>query len=195
VSETKKIARGAAAHSDPELSKAIEALEAERKVNLAEKAALARLEAHDDLDPNASDEAIEKHLTRTAVARTRVSLSDKRLAGLEAAKQEIAGRAAIAEREANYQRAVEDQAEAVAQFRAKFPEAMADLYRVLVGANLAESRIWDLAKKLPEGKAQPPSVFRFHGRDPVHVRVQLLDRGGNILWQGDENTDVASQDF
>src|SRR5579862_1428953 len=95
---TKKPAPGAPADSNSELRKATEALEAERKTNAADKAELARLESNADLNPNASDEAIERHLMRTAVVRTRVGLSNKRLAGLEAAKKQIADTVAIAER-------------------------------------------------------------------------------------------------
>ena len=74
MNESKKAVAhaGAPAKGDPELKKATEALEAERKTNASHLAALARLESNEDLDPNASDADIEKHLTRTAVARTRV---------------------------------------------------------------------------------------------------------------------------
>ena len=128
--------------------------------------------------------------------KSRVGLSDKRLASLEAAKRQAAEKVAIAARETNYQSAVEGQAEAVAQFRAQYPEAVANIFRALVGAHMSENQVWRLGNNLPEGKKQPPAVFGFTADvDPAHVRVQLLARSGEILWQGDENSDIRSQEW
>jgi hypothetical protein len=47
-------------------------------------------------------------------------------------------------------------------------------------------------KDLPKGAPGPESVFLFSGHEPAHVRLQLVDATGGVIWQNDENGDIAS---
>jgi hypothetical protein len=185
-----------AANSDVglQLQQAKEAAATERKAAEAAKAEQTRVMAA-ELPDDAADDVIDAHYRARNVATGRVELAERRLAKAEARAAELEEQAADEQCRANFDRAVADQAEAVVAFRELYPPAMETLFKLLFEAHRAESEIWALKKKnLPSDIEPPPSVFMFHGQGPAHLRLQVVDRRGKVLWQGDEHNDVMSQE-
>ena len=70
---------------------------------------------------------------------------------------------------------------------------MGGLLNLFREAGALEREKWALAKSAPDGAERPPSVFGFAGHDlPVHLLLQVTGRAGKVIWQGDENSDLAS---
>jgi hypothetical protein len=107
----------------------------------------------------------------------------------------IAEKAAEARREDNLKRALSHQLEMVERFRAVYPESMGNLFRLMFECHMAEAAIWDAGKDMPAGAERPNSIFQFTGHDPAHLRLQVISKGGVVLWQGDEHSDAASDRF
>ncbi len=167
--------------------------EARRKVE-AEQAALARLEAETDLPANATDAQIKEHLMATEVARVRLRQSKRGAEAAEAAAKALVERAASVTREAERQRAFEDQAAIIDRFRATYPVAVDTLFRLFVEAHAIEMAGFKLGGA--EGEERYVGAFRFREPDPPRaLRVQLIGSGGRVIWQGDTNNDVATQEF
>lgn len=173
---------------------ATEAVEQARRKFEADQAALARLEAETDLPPNATDAQIKDHLGATDVARVRVRQSKRAFEAAQEAAKSIVEQAAKAAREAERRRTMQEQAEIVERFRAEYPTAVSNLLRLFAEAHAIEMAAQKLAEVRVDGVEPYVSAFRFSSPfGPSALRIQILGRGGDVIWQGDQNTDVESQ--
>lgn len=161
----------------------------------AAQAALARLEAETDLPPSATDAQIKDHLLATEVARVRFRQSERGLDTAEVACKLIHEQITKLAHDDARREAIADQAKIVERFCSEFPEIMNTLLRLFAEAHAIESVGLKLnGEDLVEGEERYVPAFCFKGHlPPIALRVQVIGGDGEVIWQGDHNSDVASQ--
>jgi hypothetical protein len=176
--------------------KATELVEQARRKFEADEAA-AKLAAATELPLDVTDAQIDELALARVRASIRADVSKRALAAAEEAAKPIVEQAARLAREAERREAFEDQAEIVERFRSEYPEAASKLLRLFAEAHAIEMAGAKLGNKdLSEGEESFVSAFHFARPDPPsRILVQVLDRSGVVMWQGDQNSDVASQQF
>ncbi len=163
------------------------AVEAAAKSIERDKAALAALEAARDELPD-DDETISRHATGEAVLKIKVGKAEKKLTGLRGELAAVEGEADRASRLVAYRRAKELQDDLRQRYAAEFSKPAQTIlayFRSTVAA-MMEARA--VNQRLPEG--EPHLVnWAFLERDvPVaHVRVEVLDSTGGVIWSGLED--------
>ena len=187
-------ANEAQAKLELEARKVTDAVNQARSKYEASHAALARLEAEVDLPPSATDAQIKDHLLATDIARVRFRQSERSLDTAEAACKLIHEQVTKLARDDARREAIADQAEIVARCRSEYPEVVNKLLRLFAEAHAIESMGAELNKNLAEGDDPYVSAFLFTDiGKPTLLRVQVIGGSGEVMWQGDQNSDVASQ--
>jgi hypothetical protein len=188
----------ASAPNEARASIEIEARKATAAVDLARRKleadeAAAQLVAATVLPLNATDARIDELALAELRVSKRVGLSKRVLATAEEAAKPIVEQAARAARDAARREAFEDHAEIIERFQAEYPEAVGKLWLLFAEAHAAEMAGQRFSKDLAEGEESFISAFRFSSvSPPVALRVQVIGAGGVVMWQGDQNSDVAS---
>ena len=177
--------------------KVTDALDHARSKHEAAQAALARLKAETDLPPSATDAQIKDHLLATEVARVRFRQSERSLDTAEAAYKLIHEQITKLAHEDARREVIADQAEIVERFRSEFPEITNRLLRLFAEAHAIESvGLKPSGEDLVEGEESYVPEFCFRGHlPPIALRVQVIGGDGEVIWQGDHNGDVASQEI
>lgn len=185
----------ARAVAEIEARKAKDAIDQARRKLDADQAEAQRV-ATIVLPVDATDAQIDELAVSTARAGIRVNLSTRALAEAEEAAKPILEQAAKASRAAQRRRLLESQARVAERFRSEFPEAVDKLFRLFIEAHAIEMAAENLPNDRTEGEEGFVSAFRFsNALPPVSLRVQVIGGDGKPMWEGDQNSDVASQWF
>lgn len=195
VAATTSAANEAQAKIEIEARKATEAVDQARRKLEADEVAAQHVAAT-VLPLDATDAQIDELALATLRATKRVELSKRSLAATEEAARPIVEQAAEIARAAAWREAIEDQAEIVDRFRSEYPEVVNKLWRLFVEAHAFEMTAQKLLKDRVEGEEPYVSAFRFTGPyPPIAICIQAIGIGGEVIWQGDQNSDVDSQQF
>lgn len=182
----------ARAQAEIEARKATERVDQARSKLDADKAAQERVAAT-TLPLDATDAQIDELALATVRINTRVGLSERALAAAEVAAKAIVEEAARAACAEEHRRIFTDQNDVVERFRGEYPQAVAKLFLLFSEAHAIQMDGQKLAMNPVAGEDPYMSVFRFSSNSPpATLRILVLDGAHEVVWQGDQNSDVQS---
>jgi hypothetical protein len=159
------------------------------------QAKLTKTEARPLEDLPDTDEAVRERLLAVEVVKGRIAIAQKKLAVAETTVAEA--EAAIESDKKTegivFQKAAEARERFIAEFDRDLRRGSEEMFDLIRRASALEQEAARVSKKPSSIARAGKAVATFLGLDDAYsLHFQLVDRGGAVIWRGDQNTSSAT---